>query len=40
VQTVEQVTGVRIDHYAAIDFEGIVQVTDDLGGWTSSSPRL
>ncbi|MGY1779795.1 LCP family protein [Geodermatophilus sp. SYSU D01036] len=32
IQTVEQVTGVRIDHYVAIDFEGIVQVTDDLGG--------
>ncbi|RBY75323.1 LytR family transcriptional regulator [Geodermatophilus sp. TF02-6] len=32
VQTVEQLTGVRIDHYAAIDFEGLVQVTDDLGG--------
>ncbi len=32
VQTVEQLTGVRIDHYVAIDFEGIVQVTDDLGG--------
>ncbi|MGY1609589.1 MULTISPECIES: LCP family protein [unclassified Geodermatophilus] len=32
IQTVEQVTGVRIDHYVAIDFEGIIQVTDDLGG--------
>ncbi|GAB3321537.1 hypothetical protein GCM10027451_43140 [Geodermatophilus aquaeductus] len=32
VRTVEQLTGVRIDHYVAIDFEGIVQVTDDLGG--------
>ncbi|HWU12268.1 MAG TPA: LCP family protein [Streptomyces sp.] len=32
IQTVEQVTGIRIDHYVAIDFEGIVQVTDDLGG--------
>src|SRR5919107_1545545 len=32
IQTVEQVTGVRIDHYAAIDFDGLVQVTDDLGG--------
>ncbi|MGY1671012.1 LCP family protein [Geodermatophilus sp. SYSU D00710] len=32
IQTVEQVTQVRIDHYVAIDFEGIVQVTDDLGG--------
>ncbi len=32
VRTVEQVTGVRIDHYVAIDFAGIVQVTDALGG--------
>lgn len=32
IQTVEQLTGVRIDHYAAIDFEGLIQVTDDLDG--------
>jgi LCP family protein required for cell wall assembly len=32
VQTVEQLTQVRIDHYVAIDFEGLIQVTDDLGG--------
>src|SRR3954468_22806443 len=32
IQTVEQLTKVRIDHYAAIDFDGIIQVTDDLGG--------
>ncbi|WP_336033942.1 LCP family protein [Geodermatophilus sp. FMUSA9-8] len=32
IQTVEQLTQVRIDHYVAIDFEGIVAVTDDLGG--------
>ncbi|MGY1762691.1 LCP family protein [Geodermatophilus sp. SYSU D00779] len=32
IQTVEQLTDVRIDHYVAIDFEGLVQVTDDLGG--------
>jgi len=32
IQTVEQLTDVRIDHYVAIDFQGIVQVTDDLGG--------
>jgi LCP family protein required for cell wall assembly len=32
IQTVEQVTKVRIDHYMAIDFDGIIQVTDDLGG--------
>jgi LCP family protein required for cell wall assembly len=32
IQTVEQLTNVRIDHYVAIDFDGIIQVTDDLGG--------
>ena len=31
-QTVEQLTQVRIDHYVAIDFAGLIQVTDDLGG--------
>jgi hypothetical protein len=30
IQTVEQLTSVRIDHYVAIDFDGIIQVTDDL----------
>jgi LCP family protein required for cell wall assembly len=32
VRTVEQLTDVRIDHYVAIDFAGLIQVTDDLGG--------
>lgn len=32
IQTVEELTHVRIDHYVAIDFEGLIQVTDDLGG--------
>jgi len=32
IQTVEQLTQVRVDHYVAVDFEGIAQVTDDLGG--------
>ena len=32
IQTVERLTDVRIDHYVAIDFEGLIQVTDDLGG--------
>ncbi|RBY87400.1 LCP family protein [Blastococcus sp. TF02A-26] len=32
IQTVEQLTSVRIDHYVTIDFQGIIQVTDDLGG--------
>ena len=32
IQTVEQLTQVRIDHYMTIDFDGLIQVTDDLGG--------
>jgi LCP family protein required for cell wall assembly len=32
VQTIEQLTGVRIDHVVAMDFDGLTKVTDDLGG--------
>lgn len=32
VQTVEALTGVRIDHYAAISFSGLISMTDQLGG--------
>ncbi len=32
VQAVEDLTGVRVDHYAAIDFQGFVEMTDSLGG--------
>lgn len=32
VRTVENVTGVRMDHYAEIDFAGFVNVVDALGG--------
>jgi anionic cell wall polymer biosynthesis LytR-Cps2A-Psr (LCP) family protein len=32
VQTVEQFTGVHIDHVALIDFGGFVSVTDAVGG--------
>jgi LCP family protein required for cell wall assembly len=32
VQTVEQATGLRIDHYAEIGFLGIVTVVDAIGG--------
>ena len=31
-RTVEQATGLRIDHYAEIGFEGFVQVVDAVGG--------
>ena len=39
IQTVEQLTEVRIDHYAAIDFTGLIQVTDDLGGVDVTVPE-
>lgn len=32
IQTVENLTGVRIDHYAAISFDGLISMTDALGG--------
>jgi LCP family protein required for cell wall assembly len=32
VRTVEQATGIRIDHYAEIGFGGFVGVTDSVGG--------
>jgi LCP family protein required for cell wall assembly len=34
VQTVEQLTKTRIDHFAAIDFAGLASVVDTLGGVT------
>ncbi|TYB46599.1 LCP family protein [Actinomadura chibensis] len=32
IRTVESLTSVRIDHYAALDFNGFVTMTDALGG--------
>jgi LCP family protein required for cell wall assembly len=32
IQTVENLTGIRIDHYAEIGFGGVVDVVDSLGG--------
>jgi LCP family protein required for cell wall assembly len=32
IRTVEQLTGVRIDHFVAIDFAGLAEVTEALGG--------
>lgn len=39
VETVEELTGVRIDHLAVVDWEGLEQITDTLGGVTLSVPR-
>jgi LCP family protein required for cell wall assembly len=32
IQTVEQLTGVRVDHFAVADFESFSRLTDTLGG--------
>jgi anionic cell wall polymer biosynthesis LytR-Cps2A-Psr (LCP) family protein len=32
IQTVESLTGVRINHLVILDFEGFREITDDLGG--------
>jgi LCP family protein required for cell wall assembly len=34
VQTVEEVTGIRVDHYAEIGFAGFAEVVDAVGGVT------
>jgi LCP family protein required for cell wall assembly len=34
IETMESVTGIRVDHYGAIDFEGFKSMTDALGGVT------
>lgn len=39
IQTVEQLTGVRIDHLAVVDFEGFVDMTDALGGVEITVPE-
>lgn len=39
VQTVEQLTGVRIDHLAVVDWTGFSELTDALGGITVEVPR-
>jgi LCP family protein required for cell wall assembly len=39
VQTIEKLTGVRINHLAIVDFEGFKQITDALGGVTITVPK-
>lgn len=39
VQTVEELTGLRIDHVGVVDFEGFVQMTDALGGVEITVPE-
>lgn len=39
VQTVEQATGLRLDHYAEIGFDGFAVLVDALGGVTMCPPE-
>jgi LCP family protein required for cell wall assembly len=39
IQTVEQATGLRIDHYAEIGFDGFVNVVDAVGGVDMCIPQ-
>ncbi len=39
VQTMEQLTGLRMDHTAVVDFEGFATMTDALGGVTITVPE-
>lgn len=39
VQTLEELTGARIDHVAVIDWDGFIALTDALGGVTVSVPE-
>jgi LCP family protein required for cell wall assembly len=39
IQTVEQLTGVRIDHFAVTDFDSFVKMTDALGGVQITIPE-
>ena len=39
VRTVEDLTGLTVDHYAEIDFEGVIQMVDDLGGVCVDNPH-
>jgi len=38
-QTVEQATGLRLDHYGEIDFEGFARLVDAVGGVTMCPPE-
>jgi len=38
-QTVEQATGVRLDHYAEVEFDGFAELVDAVGGVTMCPPE-
>lgn len=39
VETLREMTGVRVGRFAALDFEGVVALTDAVGGVTVDSPH-
>ncbi|RYJ06132.1 MAG: LytR family transcriptional regulator [Actinomycetales bacterium] len=39
VETIERMTGLRIDHLAVVDWAGLESITDQLGGVTLTVPR-
>jgi LCP family protein required for cell wall assembly len=39
IQTVENLTNVRMDHFVVLDFEGFVAITDALGGVKITVPK-
>lgn len=39
IRTVEGLTGITVDHYAEIDFEGIIEFVDQLGGICVDNPE-
>ena len=39
VETIERMTGLRIDHLAVVDWAGLESITDRLGGVTLTVPR-
>ncbi|AXE39866.1 LCP family protein [Acidipropionibacterium virtanenii] len=39
IKTLQNLTGVTMDHAAIIDFEGFIKLTDELGGVTVNNPQ-
>ncbi|WP_306961068.1 LCP family protein [Streptomyces afghaniensis] len=40
INTVERLTGIRIDHFGVIDWHGFRSLTDAVGGWASPSTPI
>ena len=39
IETIERMTGIRIDHLAVVDWDGLEKITDALGGVTLTVPK-